>query len=195
MDRKEALSIIDHYYRDVPELKELLLKHSDSVRRKALEILSRPECAAFAVDRELVESGALLHDIGIIKCHAPGIHCYGSEPYIAHGIIGAELLLSYGRERGIDLSSQAGICARHTGSGLTRQEIELQKLPLPCRDYLPETEEEKLICLADKFFSKSGDMQEKSLERVRRSLAKFGADSLARFDALCAEFHLPCRDN
>ena len=45
-----------------------------------------------------------------------------------------------------------------------------------------------MICLADKFFSKSGDMQEKTLERVRRSMAKFGSGPAERFEALCRLF-------
>jgi uncharacterized protein len=63
-------------------------------------------------------------------------------------------------------------------------------LPIPERDYLPETPEEKLICLADKFFSKSGDMREKPAGAVRRSLEKFGADTVERFDALLRLFGL-----
>ena len=59
---------------------------------------------------------------------------------------------------------------------------------MPERDWLPETPEERLICLADKFFSKSGEGEEKPLPVVRRSLEKFGAETLARFDALCREF-------
>jgi uncharacterized protein len=46
----------------------------------------------------------------------------------------------------------ARICERHTGSGLTAEEIVSGGLPLPERDFLPETLEEKIICLADKFF-------------------------------------------
>ena len=61
MDRGEALSIIDSYYNAHPELKTLLLKHSESVCRKALEILARPENSGLELDRHLVETGALLH--------------------------------------------------------------------------------------------------------------------------------------
>jgi uncharacterized protein len=46
-----------------------------------------------------------------------------------------------------------------------------------------------MVCLADKFFSKSGDMEEKSFEKVRRSMAKFGEESLKRFDGLWAFFN------
>ena len=34
----------------------------------------------------------MLHDIGIFQTDAPGIHCFGSQPYICHGRLGAELL-------------------------------------------------------------------------------------------------------
>ena len=96
---------------------------------------------------------------------------------------------AHGRaEHGLDLEKYARICERHTGSGLAAAEIRAQKLPLPERDYLPETPEEALVCLADKFFSKSGDMEEKPLKKIRRSLAKFGDATLARFDELCRRF-------
>jgi len=140
------------------------------------------------LDRDLVEAGAMLHDIGIGRCHAPTILCDGAAPYIAHGVIGSGMLREYGAAHGIDLEACARICERHTGSGVTAAEIRAQALPLPERDYLPETPEERLICLADKFFSKSGDRRKKSLESIRHGLSRFGADSLARFDALCREF-------
>ena len=89
----------------------------------------------------------------------------------------------------MDLEPFALICERHTGSGLTTADIISQKLPLPEQDFLPLTPEEKMVCLADKFFSKSGDMEEKSFEKVRRSMAKFGDASLARFDNLWAFFN------
>ena len=63
-----------------------------------------------------------------------------------------------------------------------------QHLPLPERDLLPETVGEELICYADKFFSKSGDRCEKPLARVRSGLARFGADTLARFDEMTRLF-------
>ena len=41
--------------------------------------------------------------------------------------------------------------------------------------------EEKLICYADKFYSKTHLDREKTIEQAERSLAKFGGDTLARF--------------
>ena len=142
------------------------------------------------LDLALVETGAMLHDIGIVHCHAPKILCNGPEPYLAHGIIGANMLREYAGQYEIDLEPFARICERHTGSGITAEEVRKEQLPIPERDFLPETPEEILICLADKFYSKSGDMQEKSLPRIRRSLEKFGPGPLARFDAMCRLFDL-----
>ena len=183
-------AVIRHFYPQDTPLRRLLLHHSTQVRDKALAILASPSCPPHDLDPQLVSAGAMLHDVGILQCHAPSILCEGSRPYIAHGIIGAEMLRDYGRTFGLDMEPFARICERHTGMGITAREVREQQLPIPERDYLPETLEEKLICLADKFFSKSGDMQEKPVSAVRRSLEKFGPDTVARFDALCRLFGL-----
>lgn len=179
--RPDAAEIIGFFYPEEDELRAKLLKHSRQVCRKALE-LARRTCVP--LDLTVVETGAMLHDVGIRRCDATGICCHGDQPYLCHGLIGAEMLREYGRTHGLDLEPFARICERHTGSGLTAQEISEQHLPLPARDFLPETPEEKLICLADKFFSKSGNMEEKPFAKVRRSMEKFGPGPLARFDAL-----------
>ena len=107
-----------------------------------------------------------------------------------YGPLGAELLRRYHEETGLELEKYARICERHTGTGLTAADIRNQNLPLPERDYLPETAEEKLICLADKFFSKSGDMQEKPVLRIVKSLRKYGPETLNRWESLCVMFGL-----
>lgn len=166
--------IIDKYYGEGSDkLKSLLLLHSQSVARKALQIgFSHPE---LSLDMKFIEEAAMLHDIGIIRCNAPGIHCHGTEPYICHGRIGAEML------RGEGLPRHARVCERHTGAGLTRDDIVSQQLPLPQQDFLPETMEEKLVCYADKFFSKNRPDEEKTLEQAVRSLSKFGNEGVSRF--------------
>ena len=180
--------VIRHFYPEDTPLRRLLIHHSALVREKALAILESPSRPPLELDPQLVSAGAMLHDVGILQCHAPSILCEGSRPYIAHGIIGAEMLRDYGRTHGLDMEPFARICERHTGTGITAQEVRDQRLPIPERDYLPEMPEEKLICLADKFFSKSGDMLEKPASTVRRSLEKFGPDTVARFDVLCRLF-------
>lgn len=75
----------------------------------------------------------------------------------------------------------ARVCERHTGAGVTREQIINQHLPLPEQDFLPETMEEKVICYADKFFSKTHLDKEKTVEQAERSLAKFGEEGVLRF--------------
>ncbi|MDE6263138.1 MAG: phosphohydrolase, partial [Muribaculaceae bacterium] len=68
----------------------------------------------------------------------------------------------------------ARVAERHTGTGLG--------------EMVPETELERLICYADKFYSKSGSMQRKTLAAVEASMARFGPENLARFHSLHQEF-------
>ena len=177
--------IIEFFYPQDDQLRQTLIDHSRKVCRKALDIA---KASNIDLDLKLVEEGSLLHDIGIFKCHAPGIFCTGNAPYITHGIIGGKLLREYGSDNGIDLEKHARICERHTGSGLSVEDIRLQKLPLPERDFLPETLEEKLVCLADKFYSKSADSREKTLEEIVLSMNKFAPESRERFMELCRLF-------
>ena len=166
-------SIYSRWYEQGSPLLALLRTHSELVARKALECAGR---RSLDIDRDFVYEAAMLHDIGIVRCDAPDILCEGAEPYICHGIIGSEMLNSIGLPR------HALVCERHTGAGLTVQDIIDQNLPLPHRDMTPQTTEEKLICYADKFFSKSGDYRiEKPLDRVINSMKRHGDDTLRRF--------------
>ncbi len=165
--------IIDKYYTDNNELKDILIRHSSAVAKKALCIAANhPE---LNIDTKFMEEAAMLHDIGVIKTDAPDIKCYGTEPYIRHGVLGAEMLRAEGLPR------HARVCERHTGAGLSLNEIESRNLPLPHIDLLPETIEEQVICYADKFFSKTRLDKEKTIEQAERSVAKHGQEGLERF--------------
>ena len=166
--------LIHRYYKDNPELENILMRHSSDVARRALRIAD--EHPEFEVDKNFLYEAAMLHDIGIIFVDAPTIYCYGTEPYIKHGLLGAELLRKEG------LPAHARVAERHTGTGLTREEIERQSLPLPPADYVPESLEEQLICYADKFYSKTRLDEEKSYERALASLRKFGEAGLKVFE-------------
>ena len=172
--------IIDRYYTPGSRLKEILTVHSMLVARKALECAERRR---LGIDAGFVEEAALLHDIGIIRCYAPDIRCEGELPYICHGVEGRRMLEAEGLPR------HALVCERHTGAGLTVDDIISQRLPLPLRDMTPQTLEERLICYADKFYSKSGDIRrEKTLDKVIKSMERHGPDTLPRFMALHKEF-------
>lgn len=171
----DVLKIIDHYYGEGDsKLKSLLLNHSQSVAQRALKVAeNHPE---LNLDREFLYDASMLHDIGIIECHAPSIYCHGWADYICHGIIGSRMLRWYGVD-----NRYARVCARHTGAGLTQKDIVCQELPLHATSLMPETIEEKVICYADKFFSKTHLGEEKTLEHIERSLSRFGKEGLERF--------------
>lgn len=56
---------------------------------------------------------------------------------------------------------------------------------------MPESLLERLICYADKFYSKSGNMQQKSWDRVIDSMKRHSSATLARFLKLASEFPRP----
>lgn len=169
----DPLEIIKHYYPADDELRRLLLHHSKQVANRALAIAERhPE---LKLDRNFLYDAAMLHDIGIFLTDAPGIHCHGTHPYLLHGYLGAQLM----RQEG--LPDIARVCERHTGTGLTRANIEERGLPLPPGDYVPETMAEQVVCYADKFYSKSHPLRERSVEQTAQSLEKFGRAGVEKF--------------
>ena len=166
-------AIIDKYYPADNELRRVLLQHSRQVADRCLKIVRQHR--ELPVDVQFLEEAAMLHDIGIFRCHAPSIYCEGTEPYIKHGSIGAELLRQEGFPR------HARVAERHTGTGLTREEIVRQQLPLPHEDFVPETLEEQIVCYADKFYSKSHPDRVLTVSQAAQSLEKFGHDGVLKF--------------
>ncbi|MBQ9340224.1 MAG: HD domain-containing protein [Paludibacteraceae bacterium] len=172
--------LIDKYYSGNPELKNILLVHSRQVADRALRIVdSHPE---LQVDRQFVEEAAMLHDIGIIFCDAPNIHCYGTHHYMEHGWLGAELLRREGYPR------HADVAERHTGTGITLDTVLANDWNIPAQDYTPRTTEEEIICYADKFYSKSHIYEEVPYQKVRNNIWRYGSDSVARFDKWRTKF-------
>ena len=198
----DYLALIHRYYPEDKALRRMLLQHSRQVCARALQIVERhPELGA---NRNLVEAGAMLHDIGIFLTDAPGIHCHGTAHYILHGSLGAQLLRNEAKQlkkekqqaeqlneeqlQAIQLQEElhfyealARICERHTGTGLTRQTIIERGLPDPQKDLLPETIEEQIICYADKFYSKSHLERERTIPQTLQSLEKFGDEGVEKF--------------
>ena len=166
-------ALLDKYYPEDDDLRRLLLKHSRQVADRCLQIARQhPE---LGLDEQLLEEAAMLHDIGVRWCHAPSIFCNGEEHYIRHGLIGGRIL----REEGYP--KHARVSERHTGTGITKEQIERQSLPLPLADYIPETLEEQVVCYADKFYSKSKPDRQMTVEQTAQSLAKFGQEGVDKF--------------
>ena len=177
----DTLSIIDRYYAPDDEARQVLITHSEQVAELAAQLCRQLIARGMPVDEEFVVEAAMMHDIGIVRVDAPTIGCHGSEPYICHGIEGRAMLEQLG------LFRHALVCERHTGAGITMTDIDEQQLPLPRRDMVPVSLEEKVVCYADKFFCKThlGEPA-RPLERVRTMMARHGSNTLARFDALTA---------
>lgn len=178
----EPIAIIKKYYRPGSRAYEILMEHSQAVKELCMKIASHnPQ---LNINKTLLGQAAMLHDIGMIKTHAPDLGCHGDQPYICHGYLGREILENEG------LPGVALFCERHTGVGISKVEIVERNLPVPHRDMLPVTVEEKILCYADKFFSKSGkDLSKpKKLKKIHRGLLKYGEDKPRRFDELIGMF-------
>ena len=176
--------IIKKYCADNTELYHILITHSRQVADRALAILdAHPQWVESGeVDPVFVQEAAMLHDVGVVLCNAPKIHCLGTHAYIEHGYLGAEIL----RQEG--LPKHAAVAERHTGTGITMEQIMRENLPIPLQDSSPRTLEEKLICYADKFYSKTKLGQDKPMSKIRHHLWKYGSDTVNRFDEMQALF-------
>lgn len=177
----DMLDIIDKYYPEGSLRREIFMRHAVQVADKAI---ATAIARNLDIDLDKVRTAAMLHDIGICLTNAPDIGCFGDKPYITHGILGADLL----RNEGFN-EIYANVAERHTGAGLTKDDIISQNLPLPHQDFCPQTLLERLICYADKFYSKSGEMKEKTIDNIRRSMARHSVDTLNRWIKLEQEFY------
>lgn len=173
-------ALIAKYCAENSKLKYILLTHSRQVADRALAILqAHPQWVESAeIDPIFIEEAAMLHDIGVVLCNAPKIHCLGTHAYIEHGYLGAEILRKEG------LPKHAAVAERHTGTGITIEQIIREQLPIPLQDYTPQTLEEQLICFADKFYSKTKLGQDKPMDKVRLHMWKYGSDAVRRFDEM-----------
>ena len=174
----DPYKIIDKYYSSDRQLYNIYTTHVEQVKNKALDFART--LSHLNPDMKFISEASLLHDIGIFKTDTPSIRCYGSAPYIAHMYLGREILESEG------LPKHALVCERHTGPGLTKEDVIKENLPLPIKDYLPITVEEKIICLADNFFRKvSGKLEvENSWKEALNLQRRFGEHYVDRLQAL-----------
>lgn len=177
------IALLEKYFSGNKQGFEIVYRHSRLVADKALA-LAEMSPKASELDLHFIEEAALLHDIGICGINAPKLFCFGPAPYICHGIIGREILEAEG------LPQHALVCERHIGVGLTAHDIEQQGLPLPGREMSPTTEAERIVALADLFFSKKIEALEleKSPQQVRDDLLRFGTHKAAIFEEWLRDF-------
>jgi uncharacterized protein len=159
--KKDALALLKKY-----EVEDRVMEHLWAVHDYAMEIAADNEC-----DRNLVEVGSLLHDIGRARSHA-----------IDHAIIGAEIL----RKECIS-EDVVHVVERHVGAGLTSEEA--VKLGLPPGDYIPQTIEEKIVCHADNLI---GSTERVSIqETIKIARQKWFEDAVERLIRMHCEVFKP----
>ena len=143
--------------------KRRVIIHCCTVEAVAKEIASR----IAGVDRDRVEAGALLHDIGRSVDHS-----------IMHAYIGSQIVKGHGLSPAL-----VDIVRKHTGAGLDDEDV--AEMDLPPADYMPRTLEEKIVAHADNLVSDNKVVTHAhSVDKLRNKGADRGAD---RIEALHRE--------
>jgi uncharacterized protein len=114
-----------------------VIAHCEAVAKLAKETAEICQKKGLKISVELVEVGALLHDIGRSKTHS-----------INHVVVGAKIAENAGLSKPV-----IAIIKRHVGGGIT--EPEATELGWPKDNYVPATLEEKIVSYADKLIETS----------------------------------------
>ena len=132
-----------------------VVMHCKAVSALAVKFAKACKDKGLTVDVDLVEVGALLHDIGRSKTHD-----------VTHAIVGVEIAKSLNLPEAI-----VSIIECHIGGGISAEEAE--KIGLPVKDYFPVTLEEKLVAYADKLIEGSRVVPiERTIEQFSRKLGE-----------------------
>jgi uncharacterized protein len=129
-----------------------VISHCIAVADLAVETANKLQRKGLKIDIELVETGALLHDLGRSKSHS-----------VDHAILGARIAQSIGLP-----DSVVRIIKRHVGAGISA--VEAEKLGWPKDIYTPQTLEEKTVSYADKLIYHSKRVPvEIEIQRLEKS--------------------------
>ena len=127
-----------------------VIAHCIGVADLAKQTAETLRAKGFEVDVDLVEVGALLHDLGRAKTHA-----------VNHAVVGAEMAQTLRLPEPV-----VSIIKRHVGGGITTDEAEA--LGWPKDNYMPTTLEEKIVSYADKLVETSERVPvEATIEKFR----------------------------
>jgi uncharacterized protein len=173
----------------VPTDREIEALHRDQAPTRAAFESVYPHCVLVCqiasqyfdgldLDTDLVRAGALLHDLGVYRLYdaAGELDTVG---YVRHGVLGHELLTELGLSEPL-----ARFCSRHTGVGITRDDVRRQSLPIPVDDYVPASGEEELVMYADKFHSKRTPPVFVSGDTYAGIVARWGSEKASTFASL-----------
>lgn len=168
MNNIDYFKIIHKYIPQDSEIYSPYVTHAILVTAKALNVAKR--LGLSSAQQRFIEESAMLHDIGIVKVGELSDPPEKNLPYICHALTGREILEQEG------LPSHARVAERHILVGLSKEEIIEHQFPLPHRDLIPESIEEKIVAWADLFYSKhSGRLwEEYSVAEVQLKLKRFG---------------------
>ena len=172
----DYFKIIHKYIKPDSKLYRLYIVHVTLVTHKALSIARKLDLSKKQM--QFIEEASMLHDIGVFEVDAPEIFCFGKKAYHQHILVGYKILKKEG------LPKHAEVALRHTGVGITKEDIRKQNLDLPEDDYVPETLEQRIISYSDIFFSKSVNKiwKARSLKEAREVMAYFGKKNAEIFD-------------
>ena len=131
--------------------RDSVIRHVEAVSELAVEIAQVCKEKGLRVDLDLVETGALLHDIGRSKTHS-----------VHHAVIGVDIAKSLGLPDPV-----ISIIKKHVGGGITTREA--KKLGWPKDVYIPQTLEEKIVSYADKLIEGSRRVP---IERTIKNFSK-----------------------
>jgi uncharacterized protein len=130
-----------------------VIRHCRTVAELAVKIARACQERGLDVDLELVEIGALLHDIGRSKTHT-----------VHHAVAGAQIAESLGLPQPL-----ISIIKRHVGGGITPTEA--KKLGWPEDIYFPQTLEEKIVSYSDKLVEGTRQVPiERTIEKFSKKL-------------------------
>ena len=128
-----------------------VISHCIAVADLAVETANKLQRNGLKINIELVEAGALLHDLGRSKNHT-----------VDHAIVGAQIAQSVGLPEPV-----IRIIKRHVGAGITAEEA--AKFGWPKDIYAPQTMEEKVVSYADKLIDNSKKIPvEAEIEKLRK---------------------------
>jgi uncharacterized protein len=114
----------------------VVIRHCEAVADLALEIATKLQSKGLKINLELVQAGALLHDIGRSKTHK-----------VNHGLIGSQIAKSEHLPESI-----SNIIKRHVGGGITTEEA--TQFGWPKDNYMPQSIEEKVVSYSDKLIDR-----------------------------------------
>ncbi len=147
-----------------------VIRHVCTVNVVALIIASR-----IKADKELVNAGSLLHDVGRSRTH--GVR------HVSEGVLIA-------RSRNLT-EPLVRVISRHIAAGLSDDEA--KALGLPEGSYIPETIEEKIVCHADNLVS--DDKVTTLIEALDDLLSKGYTNTATRMKAMHKELSLLCGED